>query len=135
MNSLTEAIFQASEEWDKSHIGKPYKVWDKAAFIADRIRKPFSQQIKRGDWEDHNFKGKTYCEQRDRKRLCEQGRKVYELMKDGRWRDKRDIAAQTGATEHSISARFSDMKALGMGYTERKYLKNGIYLYRLIVEE
>ena len=55
-----------------------------------------------------HFKGETYNAAFDCERLSDQQRRVYEVMRGGRWRTLREIASITGDPEASISARLRD---------------------------
>lgn len=82
---------------------------------------------------DHD--GDTYDSARDRVRLNAQQQRIYDLMKDGRARSLREIAAVTGDPESSISARLRDFRKPKFGgfEVEREYVTHGIHTYRLVV--
>lgn len=79
------------------------------------------------------FDGKTYTHDRDGKRLGEQYVRVFNLMRDGKFRTLSDIRKETGDPESSVSARLRDMRKerFGAFNVERKYIDNGLYEYRL----
>jgi hypothetical protein len=89
------------------------------------------------------FSGETYKPERDFVRLSGQLGRVFDVMKDGRWRTLTQIANQiyysrTGHldTEAAISARLRDLRkeAHGGHTVERRYVANGLHEYRLIVK-
>lgn len=64
---------------------------------------------------DH-FDGATYEPEHDQVRLSALLGKVYELMKDQRWRTIREIADAIGAgSEASVSARLRDLRKKRFG--------------------
>ncbi len=57
------------------------------------------------------FDGETYDAKLDQKRLSGQLGKVYDVMKDGRWRTLNEIGTATGVgSEAAISARLRDLR-------------------------
>jgi predicted transcriptional regulator len=56
---------------------------------------------------------------------------VYDAMKHGRWMTKGEVAFHSGASEHAVSARLSDLKKLGILSAKRKAKDGGLYEYRL----
>lgn len=82
-----------------------------------------------------SFGGETYDAARDGLRLGEQLRGVFELMKDGEWRDLIDVANHVGASQASASARLRDLRKEKFGghTVERKYVRDGIWFYRVLV--
>jgi len=85
------------------------------------------------------FGGSTYDPKRDHARLTGQWLRVWDVMKDGRWRTLHDISLSIEglASEAAISARLRDFrKARFGGHTvERLYIDGGLWEYRLIVRE
>lgn len=79
------------------------------------------------------FKGKTFDKKLDGKRLTGQALRVFELMRDGRWRTLREISDGAHGPEASVSARLRDFR--GMGHTvesqRRGNTKHGVWEYRL----
>ena len=58
-----------------------------------------------------NFDGATYEAEFDAERLGAQSRRVFELMKDGKWRTMQEIGNATGDNSTaSISARLRDFR-------------------------
>lgn len=55
------------------------------------------------------------------------------LMTGTRWWTKSVLAARLGLSEHSISARMSDLRKLGHE-VEKRYVGERVYLYRIVVE-
>ena len=81
------------------------------------------------------FDGADYDPERDDMRLSPQYDRIFKLMKDRRWRSLQLISAETGDPEASVSAQLRHMrkKRFGSHTVERRYLSDGIYEYRLIV--
>jgi hypothetical protein len=79
--------------------------------------------------------GETYEHERDGKRLAAQHARIFEVMKDGRFRTLHAIAAATGDPEASISARLRDLRKpkFGSHTVKREYLGNGLFQYRLLL--
>ncbi len=81
------------------------------------------------------FDGSTIDATLDNERLGAQLKRVWELMRDGRWRSLREISQQTGDPESSISARLRDWRKPRNGphTVERRRISGGLYEYRLLV--
>ena len=81
------------------------------------------------------FNGDDYSPIRDDARLSSQYRRIFDLMKDGRWRTLGVIEDVTGDPPASISAQLRHMRKERFGghKVERRYLFEGLYEYRLIV--
>ena len=81
------------------------------------------------------FDGETYEPKKDKPRLTKQYLRVFNLMKDARWRTLRGISAGVDAPEASVSARLRDMrkKRFGSHKVERERGEGGTHTYRLIV--
>jgi uncharacterized protein (DUF2132 family) len=81
-----------------------------------------------------SFDGPSYQPQRDQARLTGQILRVFELMKDRRWRTLREIAQATGDPEPSISSQLRHLRKARFGShkIERAYVRDGLYIYRLI---
>jgi hypothetical protein len=80
------------------------------------------------------FDGETYEPPRDHVRLRGQMQKVYDLMRDGRWRTIPEITAEVGGTPQSISARLRDFRKskYGARQVERRSIGAGLFTYRLL---
>ena len=87
-------------------------------------------------YEPH-FNGPEYVPERDWTRLTTQIGRVFDCMKDGRWRPLKDIALLTGDPEASISAQLRHLrkKRFGEHTIDKKHLGSGFYHYRLIPNE
>ena len=87
--------------------------------------------------EELRFDGADYSPDRDNPRLKGQILRVWEVMKDGRWRTLRQIADMTHDPEASISAQLRHLRKdrFGAHQIEREYIDNGAYKYRLIINE
>lgn len=86
---------------------------------------------------EFRFDGADYTPERDNARLTGQILRVWEVMKDGQWRTLRQIADITKDPEASISAQLRHLRKTRFGahQVEREYIDNGIYKYRLIINE
>jgi hypothetical protein len=84
-----------------------------------------------------HFDGDTYKHERDGERLSPQYHRVFNLMRDGRWRSLETIWSMTGDFPSSVSARLRDMRKERFGghTVERRYVANGEWEYRLLVAE
>lgn len=84
-----------------------------------------------------HFDGDTYDHKRDGSRLSGQYERVFDAMKDGRWRTLDDIWLATNCPQASISARLRDMRKERFGghTVDRRYVANGEWEYRLLVSE
>lgn len=87
--------------------------------------------------EELRFDGADYSSDRDNPRLKGQILRVWDVMKDGRWRTLRQIADLTHDPEASISAQLRHLRKdrFGAHQIEREYIDNGAYKYRLIINE
>ena len=85
----------------------------------------------------NEFYGAGYIEERDHSRLKTKSQRVFEIMKDGQWWTLSDLEKITGSPQASISAYIRGFRrqANGGHTVERKYAQNGLYLYRLILNE
>lgn len=83
------------------------------------------------------FDGETYVHERDSDRLGAQLRRVREFMADGAWRTLEQIAVATNSPPASVSARLRDMRKPRFGghLVERRYLRRGLFEYRLTCAE
>tara|TARA_R110000765_G_C18527876_1_gene559144 strand:- start:126 stop:434 length:309 start_codon:yes stop_codon:yes gene_type:complete len=81
------------------------------------------------------FDGNTYNRDKDQHRLTGQYLKVFNLMKDARWRTLRTVADLIDAPEASVSARLRDFRKekFGSHIVERDRNDQGLFFYRLIV--
>ena len=86
---------------------------------------------------DQRFDGSNICDPRDRPRLSGQLRRIFVYMKDGNWYTLRSVAEGTKAPESSVSAQIRNLrkKRFGKHKVDKKYLGNGLYHYRLILNE
>jgi hypothetical protein len=85
-------------------------------------------------WATARFDGAD-CTAKDQARLTGQILRVYNLMRDGKWRTLDTIAVSTGDPSPSVSAQLRNLrKARFGGHTiERFRRSNGLYSYRLIL--
>jgi hypothetical protein len=73
--------------------------------------------------------GSTYSEKLDGARLGAQFLRVRSIMDEGAWRTLREIAAETGDPEASISARLRDLRRAGY-VVERRRRTSSLWEYR-----
>src|SRR5262245_10856013 len=80
------------------------------------------------------FGGASYEPSRDYERMNGQLRRVYEVMKDGHWHSLESLAREAGGTVASVSARVRDFRKrkYGSRLVERKHIKEGLFLYRMV---
>lgn len=92
---------------------------------------------KMGNQIELRFNGADYQPDRDNPRLTNQILRVWNCMSDGRWRTLSEIAAITGDPEASVSAQLRHLRKprFGEHLVERRYVKNGLYEYKLIPNE
>ena len=85
------------------------------------------------NYEPH-FNGVDYTPKRDHSRLNTQSKRIFECMKDKKWRTLSEIAQLTGDPEASISAQLRHLtKKRHGGHTKnRSYAGNGLYIYQII---
>ena len=83
------------------------------------------------------FDGDTYVPGRDRERLSKQINKVFDVMKDGVWHTRSDIAFLVDAPESSVSARLRDLRKprFGAHNVERQHVRQGLFEYRILIGE
>jgi len=79
------------------------------------------------------FDGADYIPERDNDRLGAQLKRIFDIVIDGQWRTLQDISELTGDPHASISAQLRHLRKprFGSWNVERKYMGNGLYLYRL----
>ena len=83
------------------------------------------------------FNGADYKPQRDDARLTVQYAEIFALMRDGNWRTLKEIEATTRHPQASISAqlRHARKPRFGSHTVEKEYVGDGLYRYRLIVNQ
>lgn len=82
------------------------------------------------------FDGPDYSPEFDQKRLTGQIRRVFDLMKDGRWRTLEEIGEATGDPQASVSAQLRHLRKPRFGgFTVEKRARgereHGLFEYRL----
>ncbi len=79
------------------------------------------------------FDGETYNKHQDYARLSGQLKRVFELMRDGKFRTLREIADTVGCSEASASSRLRDFRKAKFGAftVERRRVVGGLYEYQL----
>ena len=85
------------------------------------------------------FNGSDYVPEFDNKRLTGQIKRIYELMKDGRYRTLKEIEDATGDPQASISAQIRHLKKTRFGsHTVNKRRRGdptqGLFEYQLIIK-
>lgn len=91
--------------------------------------------------DEMRFDGKTYEPKKDKKRLTGQAKRVFDLMRDGRWRTLSEIQNATGGSdsEAGISARLRDFRKAPWGsHTVNRRRRGedtkGLFEYQLILK-
>jgi len=81
------------------------------------------------------FDGDDYVPKRDDARLSRQYYRIFALMRDGAWRSLPEIERVTGDPPASISAQLRHMRKprFGAHTVGRRYIGNGLYEYRLVL--
>lgn len=93
-----------------------------------------SEQLDLTVWIETHRQGSTYQAEFDYDRLNAQARRVYDVMKDGRWHTLSEIAHVTHDPEASISARLRDFRNLhGLSIDRRRRGEEvrGLHEYKL----
>ena len=83
-----------------------------------------------------DFDGPAYDHDRDYSRLANRTAKIYEFMKDGKWTTIHEVSERIQNTsESSVSSAIRDFrkKKFGGHKVEKRYISNGLWEYRLIV--
>lgn len=80
--------------------------------------------------------GDTFDPEFDLDRLNKQMRRVWDVMRDGRWRTLSEISSVTGDPEASISARLRDFRKKKFGglVLNRRRRFSGLYEYQISPE-
>ena len=83
------------------------------------------------------FDGVEYDHARDSTRLSGQILRIYDLMKDGRWRTLRMISDFTNTPEASASAHLRSLRKdrFGGHTVNRRHVREGLFEYQLIPSE
>lgn len=86
------------------------------------------------------FQGSDYKAELDEIRLSGQILRIFDLMKDGRWRSLREIAYKTLDGEASISAQLRNMRKAQFGShivlrRRRGMADRGLFEYQLIINK
>lgn len=83
------------------------------------------------------FAGAGYVPERDDVRLSGQMLRIWNVMKDGKWRTLAEIELETGDPQASISADLRTLrkKRWGSHIVKRHHIKNGLHVYKLIPNE
>jgi hypothetical protein len=86
------------------------------------------------------FQGSDIVKELDEIRLTGQIRRIYDLMKDGRWRSLREIAYKTLDGEASISAQLRNLRKPQFGghavmRRRRGMPDRGLFEYQLLINK
>jgi hypothetical protein len=83
-----------------------------------------------------HFNGADYDDHKDRQRLVGQIWRIYNCMKDGKWRTLNEIAFITGDPHASISAQLRNLRKprFGNHIVERRNRGLGLFEYRLLIQ-
>jgi len=83
------------------------------------------------------FDGPAYESERDDERLTGQVLRIFNCMKDGKWRTLAEIEQITHDPQASISAQLRHLRKKRFGEHEvnRRSLGRGLFTYQLIVRE
>jgi hypothetical protein len=87
------------------------------------------------DFTKVRFNGADYTPERDNQRLGKQLDRVVWAMQDEMWHTLGAVARMTGDPEASISAQLRHLRKPRFGghTVERRYMSNGLYEYKLIL--
>ena len=79
------------------------------------------------------FTGADYDHDRDSARLTAQYERIWNLMKDSKWRTLPEIENETGDPQASISAQLRHMRKQRFGghTVIKEYICDGLYKYQL----
>lgn len=81
------------------------------------------------------FDGAGYDARRDNQRLASQLERVFDVMRDGKYRSLDRIAREANAPAASVSAQLRHLRKPRFGghTVNKSYQGDGLYLYQLIV--
>ena len=85
-----------------------------------------------------DFNGSDYVPELDRVRLTGQIKRIFECMKDGRWRTLSEIEAITNDGQASVSAQLRNCRKERFGkhtVLKRRRHEAGLFEYQLIVNQ
>lgn len=87
------------------------------------------------DFTQVRFNGADYTPERDNQRLGKQLDRVVWAMRDEMWHTLAAVARMTGDPEASVSAQLRHLRKPRFGghTVERRYVTNGLYEYKLIL--
>ena len=87
------------------------------------------------DFTKVRFDGADYTPERDNQRLGKQLDRVVWAMQDEMWHTLAAVARMTGDPEASVSAQLRHLRKPRFGghTVERRYVANGLYEYKLIL--
>lgn len=91
------------------------------------------------DFTTARFNGPDYSPEHDNRRLTGQILRVFNLMKDGKWRTLREIEEKTGDPQASASAQLRHLRKARFGGHEvlkrnRGDREQGLFEYKLITK-
>lgn len=81
-----------------------------------------------------DFDGSSYEPAKDKVRLNGQQQRVYEVMRDGRWRTLAEIAEASNVPLSTVGSRVRDFRKPRFGHfdVQRKRLTDATHVYRLV---
>ena len=90
-----------------------------------------------GSKKPYRFDGDDYKSKRDDKRLTGQIERIWNVMRGGAWRTLEEISRITNDPPASVSAQLRHLRKdkFGAHTVEREYLGDGLYRYRVIINE
>jgi len=80
------------------------------------------------------FDGEEYIPSQDQRRLAGQLKRIYEVMKDGKWRTIQEVAQITNYPANSIQAQLRHLRKERFGsylVEKRRVTTTGLYEYRV----
>lgn len=87
--------------------------------------------------DDFPFGGETFDAKKDGPRLAGQLKRVYDVMRDGRWRTLQTLKHEAApATEAAVSARLRDLRKKKFGgftVETKRADRSGVWVYRLVI--
>lgn len=111
-----------------------YEIEELAGAICEAIEPSYSKKIAVVPILDQNFKGDTFNEKRDGKRLRTLQQRVEDFMSDKGWHTLEQIKnGVRSGSESSISARLRDAANSGRWRKQRRSTSiRGLFVYRLL---
>jgi len=85
-------------------------------------------------YHEPHFNGADYIPERDWTRLTTQIGRIFNCMKDSKWRTLKHIAEITGDPEASVSAQLRHLRKdrFGGHAVNRQHMNHGLYCYQVV---